>query len=656
MKSVYFLSLNALNFIPYAYGMLQSYANLTEDLKNGYQWEVPLCRIDPPSVVLQKIVDPDVLLASCYVWNHNQHAAIAKAVKEKYPDCRVVFGGPHVPDESGRYFSQHPYVDVLVHGEGELPLKALLLAFLQDEPDLGSIPGISYNVKGHAVKTPPGHSLPKDIPVPSPYTTGLLDYFFQDERPNKIVLWETNRGCPYACTFCDWGVRTMNKLRFHDMDKVKKEIDCIARQGIEDVYVTDCNFGLFERDLQIARWLADARKTHGYPKRVRIQFAKLSNDNIFEISKILHENEMLWGTTLSMQSVDESVLKVINRKHMGLENYRKLEARYDMAGIPTYTELIIGLPLESKKSFIEGICKLFEIGLHNDIRVFELTILPNAPLGRRSEREKYGLQTQFRPLRQNQPEIPQEYVELVFGTNTMPYKDWKFSLLFGETAQALHNGGYTRFLSIFLNQHNLLPYKTFYEGLLTFLLNANTASGNAFKRVERLVDDFANDPDMPQIHRLLSQPDMVAFLDSYNPKRKGWPIWTFLWLSLSEAIDAFYRDVTRYLETQGISMDAMLADLIRYQQEIMLTLEYDPERGKEVQYAYNWFEHFFTDTPLKEIKTALKYQDKRMGISHRYAIQKGDRISFVRAAIGMSYPYSKFRHFFHQPDQTCRIA
>ena len=272
MKSIYFLALNALQFVPYAYGMLQNFARRDERIKQNYIWREPLTRIEAVNTTVAKIDAPDILCASCYVWNHNQQAAIAEQVKKRYPRCKVVFGGPHVPDASEAYFSKHPYVDALVHGEGEIPLYHLLLAFLDDRPELSHIPNISYNDDSKTVKTLSASGLPNDLPVPSPFLSGLFEKFLSDGGSKKIGLWETNRGCPHQCSFCDWGVRSTSKIRRHDMEKIKKEIDYIARHNIEDLYVTDCNFGILKRDLEITDELLKARKKYGYPKRVRNQF------------------------------------------------------------------------------------------------------------------------------------------------------------------------------------------------------------------------------------------------------------------------------------------------------------------------------------------------------------------------------------------------
>ena len=655
MKCIYFLSINSIQFVPYAYGLLRSYAEQDAKIAENYIWKEPLCRMKHVEAIVEQIVEPDILCASCYVWNHNQQAQIAGKVKEKYPRCKVIFGGPHVPEESGFYFSEYPGVDVIVHGEGEIPFSRLLIELLEDSPNLQKIDGITLNQNHTPIKTPRSAQLPKNLPMPSPYLKGFFDHFLSEGNSSKIALWETNRGCPYSCSFCDWGVRTMNKLRLHDLDKIIQEIEYMGIHKVEDIYISDCNFGIFRRDLELAKKLVESKKKYGYPKRVRIQFAKNSNDTVFEISKLLHENDMLWGTTLSMQSVDMNVLEAIDRHHIGIKNYKKLKDRYLEAGIPTYTELILGLPLETRDSFINGICTLFDIGIHDDIRVFELALLPNAPISRREERKKYGLQTKMKPLRLSDDGNALEKVELVFGTSTMHYDDWVYCFLFGEAAQALHNGAYTRFLAMYLNDHQLLSYQAFYDHLLEFMLTKESDCFMPFRRIKKLIQDFHDDPSMPQINRLLTQPDIMEFLRSYNPQRKGWQPWTYLWLSLSESMDALYENVCIFLNQHGIASDNMLMDLIQYQKDIIIQLNYDPISGKQVTYQWNWFDYFFENKKLQEGVYTIRYTDTHTGPSHRYPLEKNNKKKFLDAAMGISYPYTKFRHFFHQPDMTQKI-
>lgn len=652
MKSIYFLCLNMIQFSPYAYGFLRAYADQNPLLKENYDWKEPFCRVEPLDILVEKIQDPDLLFLSCYVWNFNHQMAAAQRIKGKYPGCRVVCGGPHVPHDSTGFFQQFPMVDILVHGEGEIPVHDLLEELLQERPDLSRIRGISYPDKLVSVQTKASEKLDKHLPVPSPYLNELFTPFFTSEdTANKIALWETNRGCPFSCCFCDWGVRTTNKIRHHAMDRVKEEIQYFGMHHIQDIYITDSNFGLFERDLDIAKELVACKEKHGYPKRVRIQFSKKSNHTVFEISRLLFENNMLWGTTLSMQSVDMSVLEAIKRPKVSMENYKAAKEKYKAYHIPTYTELILGLPKETKESFIRGICTLFDIDMHDDFRTFELVLLPNAPLAQPDMREKYGLHTRFKPMRQADAGCRTEYLELVFGTRSMPQPDWEDCFVFSEMAQALHNGGYTRFLSIYLNRTGQMTYFEFYKTLYAWILASEKPCFEAFSRVKRLIHDFYLDPEMPQINRALTQPDMARFLASFNPDRKGWQLWIYIWLWISQHKRAFYEQLARFLEAQGIVITPELADLIQYQDEIMLSLVYDPAIGKAVSYDHNWQDYFFKDLPLKKQTTRLLYQDTHMGASFQYDLEKNNQKKFVTAAIGFSYPYSKFRHFYHQPQE-----
>lgn len=650
MKSIYFLSLNMIAFVPYAYGFLKSYAQQDPAVAAAYRWHPPFSTPEPVDAIVAAIVDPDLLCLSCYVWNHNQQMEIARQVKARYPDCRVVCGGPHVPDHPGNFFERFPQSDILVHGEGEISFAHLLRELLKERPDFQGLMGISYNQSGRLVTTAPGPRLGKDLPVPSPYLDGSLDDFLGQENGGRIALWETNRGCPFACCFCDWGVRTKNRVRRHAMARLAREVDYLAQKGVADIYITDSNFGLFKRDLDIAALLVDARRRTGFPQRVRIQFAKTSNDTVFAISRLLFENDMLWGTTLSMQSVDVDVLAAVARPHVDIQAYADLKNRYQRQHIPTYTELILGLPEETRESFVGGICRLLEIGMHEDIRVFELALLPNAPLSQPSMRQRYGLQTRFKPIRLTEAGFEREVVELVFGTRSMPYPDWADCLLFGEMIQALHNGAYTRFIAIYLHREGLLSYRQFYDGLLGHLIADSGGIGQIFGRLQKLIDDYHQDPDMPQINRILTQPDMLALLRRYHPTRKGWPLWTWLWLSVFEHSGPFYQAVGDFMTSQGVGIDEQLHDLLHFQQAIMLTPQYDPEQGKSVACRFNWQAYFFESANLTSAATLLHVADTHMGPGRQYPLIANDRQAFVTAAIGYSYPYSKFRHFFHQPD------
>ena len=655
MRSIYFISLNMIPFVPYNYGILRSYIEQNRTIAENYRWHEPLWKFEPIEKMVSKIQAPDILCASSYIWNHNNHLEIAKQIKKKYPDCKIIFGGPQIPDASEEYFSQHPWVDILVHGEGEIPLEILLTECLKDHPEWGHVPNISFSQEGPCIKNSCGHTLPKNLPILSPYLLGFFDHFLDSNRDLAIGFLETSRGCPFSCAYCDWGVNTMSKIRVHDLEKIYQEIEFIGKHRIKDLYISDPNFGILARDLDIAQMLVETKKKFGYPQALRLNTAKNTSDRVFRISKMLYDNEMLWSTTLSVQSLNKDTVQAIKRKNINLDQYKELNDRYNAHGIPNYAEIILGLPLETRESFIDGICKLLSMGVHNDIRLFQLSLLPNAPLSQRAVRKKYGLKTKWKPLRMVDKKRVREDVELVFETSTLSLDDWMYCTLFSEMIQAFHNGGYTQFLSRYLNEENILAYKDFYSRLLSFMLTSDAPSFRSMERIRKLLGDFRDDPDIPETPKILDQTDIVAFLKTYNPKRKGWRLYVYLWLSISEAIEDFYGQLKGFIKEQGIELDDKIVDLLKYQKEIMITLNYDPEAGKRVSYRYNWFGYFFTNEKLDRGTKNLHYRDSRMGPGHRYKIVKNEKHAFLVATNGYAYPYSRFRLFFHQPDATERL-
>ena len=131
---------------PYSIASLFVYAKQNKEITEKFQFETTFIFRNKLQEYIDRIEDPDILLCSCYVWNWEITNALAKAVKEKYPDCMVIFGGPNVPllyegkvptewkdNNTGNYFKDYPYVDMLVHQEGEYTIKYVFEEYLKDK-------------------------------------------------------------------------------------------------------------------------------------------------------------------------------------------------------------------------------------------------------------------------------------------------------------------------------------------------------------------------------------------------------------------------------------------------------------------------------------------------------------------------------------------
>ena len=181
-KKVYLVQINVtysntIAYLPYAAGCLAAYAWNDNDIKQSYELAEILCVRHKLDESFNKIQDPAVIGFSCYVWNMEYNLRLAKLVKEKYPDCTVVFGGHNVPDDVS-LLEKHPFIDVLMHSEGEEPF-ALLLKALDGKGSLEDIPDISFR-NGEKLVTTQKKRLYDITNYPSPYTAKVFEPFLKN--------------------------------------------------------------------------------------------------------------------------------------------------------------------------------------------------------------------------------------------------------------------------------------------------------------------------------------------------------------------------------------------------------------------------------------------------------------------------------------------
>jgi radical SAM superfamily enzyme YgiQ (UPF0313 family) len=131
-----------------------------------------------------------------------------------------------------------------------------------------------------------------------------------------IGLLETNRGCPFSCTFCDWGSATQARVYTFDLDRLYREADWFADHKIEYIFCCDANYGMLPRDLEIARYMAETKKRLGYPHALSVQNTKNATERSYQVQKILSEAGMNKGVTIALQSVDPMTLKSIKRSNI----------------------------------------------------------------------------------------------------------------------------------------------------------------------------------------------------------------------------------------------------------------------------------------------------------------------------------------------------
>lgn len=336
---------------------------------------------------------PDVLAFSVLGWNLNQFGALAETYKSVRPDGWVVFGGTHVAHQAQRVFRRFPQVDVVANGEGEFTFRDLLLAVLEEKTphDLAHIPGISYRDGDGTIHTTAEAPRIDDLDIiPSPFLTGaipLLDH--QGRFPYDVALMETNRGCPYKCSFCYWGGAVGQRMRDFSRERLRAELDMFGYHQIPTVVLCDSNFGMRQPDAEFVEDLVRTREKYGFPRSLETSWAKNKSRTFRRIIRRMKAEGFQSSFTVALQTLDDTALRDMGRSNMRLNEWKDLAQWLAAEGLDAYAELIWGAPGETVDSFLTGYDRLSE---HvSRIAVYPLLLLPNTHYT--EHREEHGFVT-----------------------------------------------------------------------------------------------------------------------------------------------------------------------------------------------------------------------------------------------------------------------
>ncbi len=386
---------------PLGLGMVIAYAKAYHDgaLEEHYHFRTDWFWSDD-SYVEKFSAEPAVYLFSNYMWNHKANLDLSEQIKKRSPMSVIIHGGPDTPQYPGddqNHFNNFPSVDVIVRGEGEATLAETLdklrqVDFSADTLDLTpltGVDGICFRGPDAMVRNDDRDRIKELDIIPSPLLTGLFDPYL--DIPDLPWLIETNRGCPYGCTFCDWGSATKSRIRKFDLERVYAEIDYTAKARASNLGVTDANFGIFERDVDISQYVADKHVATGHPVTFGANFAKNTKKHLRHIIEIMGEVGMFSQGTLSLQTMDAGTLKEIRRTNIKTEKYDDLAEEMRAAGLPLMIELMFGLPgstLESVKNDLQE-CIDREVRA----RMAPTVMLVNSPMNAPEYREQSNVDT-----------------------------------------------------------------------------------------------------------------------------------------------------------------------------------------------------------------------------------------------------------------------
>ena len=437
--------------IPLNIGFVGSY------LKKNFGDKIDITLFKYPNEIIEAIKSspPDMIGLSNYSWNSNLSEFIASVAKKYNPNVVTVQGGTNFPydDESQKeWLLKKPATDIYTMLEGEQSCANIVQRVLDSNKDRQQIfnkeidgcifikPETRFSSVQKILK---GKILDriKDLnEIPSPYLNGMLDKFFDGKLTPFI---ETNRGCPFTCSFCHTGNGYHNKINKFTENRVKDEIDYIGKRaqkvGIVNLHLADVNFGMYETDRQTAKFLVKSKEECSWPLMVMGTTGKNRKELVIDITNILGD---MFAVNMATQSMDEQVLKNIKRKNIKIEAMIDINESLRKEGRATAGELIIPLPGESKESFVRGLNAMLNSNV-SSVTIYTLMMLYGTEFKDPSYREEFGYKSKFRivPLNFGEYEGKKlfDYEEVGIESNTLSFDDYLDLRGLALLVESLHN-------------------------------------------------------------------------------------------------------------------------------------------------------------------------------------------------------------------------
>lgn len=290
--------------------------------------------------ILEKIYEkrPKVVAFSCYIWNIETVLSVAENLKKVLPEVMIILGGPEVSYNAGEILCNYPAVDLVMRGEGEETFLEFLDCYIEKSRKLSDIPGLTYRKDDKIIDTP---------------DRGIMDlnkvafpYRDMAHLENRIIYYETSRGCPFSCSYCLSSID--KKVRIRDFDKVRKELDFFLEKRVPQVKFVDRTFNCnHTHAYEIWKYIGE------HDNGVTNFHFEISADLLREEDFTLFQNfrKGLIQLEIGVQSTNPKTIEAIRRK-MDIKKVKEAVLRvHEGENIHQHLDLIAGLPFEDYESF-----------------------------------------------------------------------------------------------------------------------------------------------------------------------------------------------------------------------------------------------------------------------------------------------------------------
>ena len=320
---------------------------------------------------------PDIAAFSCYIWNWNTIQELLPELPKLLPDTRLWLGGPEVSFHAEKILAQYTQLTGIMVGEGEETFTQLVRFYHAPKGQLQDIPGLVL---------PQGRTQPRELTDMS-----KLPFLYEDlgKFQNRIIYYESQRGCPFRCAYCLSAIDKSVRLR--DIETVKKELQYFLDHKVSQVKFIDRTFNCNAAHA-LAIWSYLLENDNGVTNFHFEIAADLMTEEELEVLKQMRPG--LIQLEIGVQSTNEQTLHAINR-YMSLEHLRQVVDKiHSFHNIHQHLDLIAGLPYEDYDSFVTSFNDVYAMR-PQQLQLGFLKVLKGSPIEEKAE--EYGIVYNSRP-------------------------------------------------------------------------------------------------------------------------------------------------------------------------------------------------------------------------------------------------------------------